>query len=34
MVATNDGSITIELPDGFDAEIEADPSSDGRCETI
>ena len=30
MVATNDGGITIELPDGFNAEIEADPSSDGR----
>jgi DUF4097 and DUF4098 domain-containing protein YvlB len=30
MVATNDGAITIELPDGFNAEIEADPSSDGR----
>jgi hypothetical protein len=30
MVATSDGSITIELPDGFNAEIEADPSSDGR----
>jgi hypothetical protein len=30
MIATNDGSITIELPDGFHAEIEADPSSDGR----
>jgi hypothetical protein len=30
MVATSDGGITIELPDGFNAEIEADPSSDGR----
>jgi len=30
MVATNDGTITIELPDGFNADIEADPSSDGR----
>jgi hypothetical protein len=30
MVATGDGTITIELPDGFNAEIEADPSSDGR----
>lgn len=30
MVATGDGSITIELPDAFNAEIEADPSSDGR----
>ena len=30
MVATGDGTITIELPDDFNAEIEADPSSDGR----
>jgi hypothetical protein len=30
MVATNDGTISVELPDGFNAEIEADPSSDGR----
>ena len=30
MVATSDGSVTIELPDGFNAEIEAEPSSDGR----
>jgi len=30
MVATSDGAVTIELPDGFSAEIEADPSSDGR----
>jgi len=29
-IATNDGGITIELPDGFNAEIDADPSSDGR----
>ena len=30
MVATDDGSITLELPEGFAAEIEADPGSDGR----
>ena len=30
MVATGDGSVTVELPDGFNAEIEAEPSSDGR----
>lgn len=30
MIATNDGSVTIELPDGFNAEVEAEPSSDGR----
>ena len=30
MVTTGDGSISVELPDGFDAEIEADPGSDGR----
>jgi DUF4097 and DUF4098 domain-containing protein YvlB len=30
MIATSDGGITIELPDGFSADIEADPSSDGR----
>lgn len=30
MVATSDGAVTIELPDGFNAEIEADPSSEGR----
>jgi hypothetical protein len=29
-VATDDGSISVELPDGFNAEIEADPGSDGR----
>lgn len=29
-VATDDGSISVELPDGFSAEIEADPGSDGR----
>jgi len=30
MVATGDGSISVELPDGFTAQIEADPGSDGR----
>jgi hypothetical protein len=30
MVATSDGTVTIELPDGFNAQIEAEPSSDGR----
>lgn len=30
MVATGDGTVTIELPDGFNAVIEADPSNDGR----
>ena len=30
MVDTGDGSISVELPDGFAAEIEADPGSDGR----
>jgi hypothetical protein len=30
MIATNDGSVSIELPDGFNAEIEAEPSSGGR----
>ncbi|HUL72692.1 MAG TPA: DUF4097 family beta strand repeat-containing protein [Vicinamibacterales bacterium] len=29
-VATNDGSISLELPDGFDADIEADPGAGGR----
>jgi hypothetical protein len=31
MVTTNDGSISVELPEGFNAEIEADPGSDGRA---
>ena len=31
MVATSDGSVSAELPDGFSAEIEADPGSDGRA---
>ena len=31
MVSTNDGSVSIELPDRFDADIEADPGSDGRA---
>jgi len=30
-VATSDGSISVELPDGFSAEIEADPGSGGRA---
>jgi len=30
MVVTADGSITLELPDDFDAEIEAEPGSDSR----
>jgi hypothetical protein len=29
-VDTGDGSISVELPDGFAARIEADPGSDGR----
>lgn len=31
MVATDDGSISVEIPDGFAALIEADPGSDGRA---
>lgn len=30
MVATSDGSVSIELPDRFNAEIEAEPGSDSR----
>jgi hypothetical protein len=30
-VTTGDGSISAELPDGFNAEIEAAPGSDGRA---
>ena len=30
MIDTGDGSISLELPEGFAAEIEADPGSDGR----
>jgi DUF4097 and DUF4098 domain-containing protein YvlB len=30
MVATGDGSISVELPEGFTAQIEADPGSGGR----
>ena len=30
LVATGDGSVSVELPSGFNAEIEAEPSSDGR----
>lgn len=31
MVATEDGSVSAELPEGFNAEVEADPGSDGRA---
>lgn len=31
MLATGDGSVTIELPDDFNAEIEAEPGSDDRA---
>ena len=31
MVATDDGSIEVELPESFNAELEADPGSDGRA---
>jgi len=30
MIDTGDGSVSLELPEGFSAEIEADPGSDGR----
>jgi hypothetical protein len=30
-LATEDGSISAELPEGFDADIEADPGSDGHA---
>jgi len=30
MIATGDGSVTLELPAAFAAQIEADPGSDGR----
>jgi len=30
MIATSDGSVSVELPDGFNAEIEAEPGSDSR----
>lgn len=30
MVATSDGSISVELPEGFNAVIEAEPGSDSR----
>ena len=30
MVATGDGSVSVELPAGFNAEVEADPGTDGR----
>ena len=31
LVTTGDGSISAELPDGFNADIEADPGADGRA---
>jgi hypothetical protein len=31
LVTTEDGPVSVELPDGFDADIEADPGSDGRA---
>lgn len=31
LVSTGDGSISAELPDGFNADIEADPGSDGHA---
>ena len=30
-IVTDDGSIDLELPEGFNAELEADPGSDGRA---
>ena len=30
MLATSDGSVSVELPDGFNADIETDPGGDGR----
>ena len=30
MITTSDGSVSVELPDGFNAEIEAEPGSDSR----
>lgn len=33
-VSTGDGSISAELPEGFDADIEADPGSDGRARNL
>ena len=30
MVATDDGTVTVELPDDFHADIEAEPGPDGR----
>jgi hypothetical protein len=30
MIATDDGTVTVELPDEFNAEIEAEPGPDGR----
>ena len=31
LVTTEDGEVSVELPDGFNADIEADPGSDGRA---
>lgn len=31
LITTEDGSVSVELPDGFNADIEADPGSDGRA---
>jgi hypothetical protein len=31
MVTTDDGSIEVEIPTGFNANVEADPGSDGRA---
>ncbi len=31
LVTTEDGSVSVELPEGFSADIEADPGSDGRA---
>ena len=31
LATTDDGSISVEIPDSFSAEIEADPGSDGRA---
>jgi Putative adhesin len=31
VVTTEDGPVSVELPDGFSADIEADPGSDGRA---
>ena len=31
VITTEDGSVSVELPEGFNADIEADPGSDGRA---